>query len=117
MRNERSKLVKALSAGAVIMSRPNIVEGIGPETQIKADYQKLKAMLAASYPQVDVHMLDIAPGSEARQETIAQQLEASGAAEDADILQQARVLLDIIKEEDPSAVWATAVAEPPAHLK
>ena len=74
-------------------------------------------MLAASYPQVNVDLLDIAPGSEARQQQVTQQLAESGAAEDDAILQQAQTLLDIIAEKDPTAVWATAVAQPPSQLK
>jgi hypothetical protein len=113
----KTRLTKALAAGAVIMSRPNIIKGIGPDTQIKTAYLKLKETLQARYKQVDEDLLDIGPGSEERQETMANQLEEAGATEDEVIMQQAQELLDIIYKVDPSAIWASAVAEPPAHLK
>lgn len=113
----KTRLTKALAAGAVIMSRPNTFEGTGPESQIKVAYQKLKALLQEQYRQVDEDLLDIGPGSEERQEAMANQLEEAGATEDEAVMQQAQALLDIIYKEDPSAIWASAVAEPPAHLK
>jgi len=112
-----ARLTKALSAGAVIMSRPNLIEGIGPEDQIKAAYLKLKALLQNEYGQVDEDLLDIGPGSAERQEAIANQLEAAGATEDEAVMQQAQKLLDIIDEADPAAIWASTVAEPPSPLK
>lgn len=113
----KTRLTKALAAGAVIMSRPNTFEGIGPESQIKAAYQKLKALLQERYGQVNEDLLDIGPGSEERQETMANQLEESGATKDEMVMQQAQTVLDVIGQADPTAVWASTVAEPPSHLK
>lgn len=113
----KTRLTNALSAGAVIMSRPNIIKGIGPEEQIKPAYLKLKQLLEERYSQVDKDLLDIGPGSAERKEAIANQLAEAGATEDEAVMQQAQAVLDIIYEVDPTAVWATAVAEPPSQLK
>ncbi len=114
----KTRLTKALAAGAVIMSRPNLFKGsIDPEEQVKPAYQKLKGMLQEHYGQINADLLDIAPGSAERQEAIANQLEESGATEDEAVMQQAQAVLDIIYKVDPAAIWATAEAEPPSHLK
>ncbi len=115
--DNKTKLTKALAAGAVIMSRPNILKGIGPEEQIKPAYLKLKALLEKEYGQVNEDLLDIAPGSAERQDTLANQLAQAGATEDEAVMGQAQTLLEIIYEVDPTSIWASAEAEPPSHLK
>lgn len=114
---KHEKLTRALAAGSVIMSRPNTFKGIGPEEEIEIAYHKLKRMLQEQYGQVDEDLLDIGPGSEKRQAAMTRQLEETGAAEDEAILQQAQALLEIIYKVEPTAIWASAVAEPPSHLK
>ena len=113
----KTRLTKALAEGAVIMYGTNLKGSIDPEEQVKPAYQKLKGMLQEHYGQINADLLDIAPGSAERQEAIANQLEESGATEDEAVMQQAQAVLDIIYKVDPAAIWATAEAEPPSHLK
>lgn len=47
---------------------------------------------------------------------LADQLEAAGVTTDERILSQARMVLNIVAEEDPEALWAAKVADPaPQH--
>jgi hypothetical protein len=110
-------LTKALAAGAVAAFRPNLMDRPESQRVIVAAYQKLKEMIQDQYRQVDVDLLDIGPGSVERQQTIAQQLQAAGVTEDKDVLRQAQLVLDAVAEKDPSALWASEEAKPPAHLK
>jgi hypothetical protein len=115
--NAKSMITKALAAGAVAMLRPNLRDRHESQRKIEEAYQTFKAMIEAHYGQVDVDLLEIGPGSAERQAAIAQQLDEAGATEDEDILRQAQLVLDIISEEDPTALWASEVAEPPPHLR
>jgi hypothetical protein len=110
-------ITKALAAGAVAMLRPNLRDRHESQREIEEAYKTLKAMIEAHYGQVGVDLLEIGPGSAERQAAIAQQLDEAGATEDEDILRQAQLVLDIISEEDPTALWASEVAEPPPHLR
>jgi hypothetical protein len=110
-------LMKALAAGAVASFRPNLMGLPDSQKDIVLAYQELKEMIQAQYPQIDVDLLDVGPGSAERQEAMTQQLQAAGVTEDKEILRQAQTVLDVIAEENPESVWASDVAEPPSHLK
>jgi hypothetical protein len=113
----KSMITKALASGAVAMLRPNPEDKHDSQKGIADAYQALKAMIEKQYEQVEVDLLEIGPGSAERQEAIAQQLDQAGAVEDENILRQAQLVLDIISEEDPTALWASEVIEPPPHLR
>ncbi|MBK8904856.1 MAG: hypothetical protein IPM53_26995 [Anaerolineaceae bacterium] len=111
-------LVKALAAGATAALRPNRMYLPDFQKEIMPLYLQLKALLEERYGStVNVDLLDIGPGSAERQEAMAQQLQASGAANDEDVMQLARKLVAIITDENPESIWASNVAEPPEHLK
>jgi hypothetical protein len=116
--DSKSTLTKALAAGAIVMFRPNLMERpASPQREIDQAYLDLKELLQEKYEQIDVDILDFGPGSAERQQAIAQKLQDSGASEDEEILRQAQIVLDLIREEDPAALWASEPAKPPAHLQ
>lgn len=110
-------LTKALAAGAIALFRPNVMDLPESEKEIEAAYLDLKEMIQAQYGSVDVDLLDLGPGSAERQQAMDEQLQEAGATKDEGILRQARLLLDIIAEEEPKALWASELAEPPSHLQ
>jgi hypothetical protein len=115
--DSKAALTKALAAGAVLMMRPNQMDI--PESQRAPEqaYLELKRMIQEKYSQVDVDLLDRGPGSEEGQRAMAKQLEDAGVVDDEDILDQANTTLQLIHEEESSALWASEPAEPPAHLR
>ena len=113
----KTTLMKALAAGAVTWFRPNQMDRLESQKVIGMAYQQLKEMIQERYGQVDVDLLDIGPGSAERQEAIMQQLQEAGVTADEKILHQAQVVLDIIAEENPEALWASEVPKQPSHLE
>lgn len=111
-------LMKALAAGATAVLRPNRIYLPNALKHITPVYGELKALLEERYGrEVNVDLLDIGPGSAERQEAMSQQLQASGAAADEDVMRLAKQLVAIIADENPESIWASNVAEPPEHLK
>ena len=114
--DSKTRLMKALAAGAAADLRPNLMGRHESQNEIAEATQTLKKMIQRQYPQVDIDLLDIGPGSAERQSAVAEQIQAAGAAEDEAILRQAQVVLDIIGDEEPEALWAAKPAEsPPQH--
>lgn len=58
---------------------------------------------------MDLQPLEQAPGSKARQAVVAEDLTASNADTDDEVLRQAKKLLDFVREHDPSAGEAIGV--------
>lgn len=114
----QDKLMKALTSGALLAFRPNLMNQHGSQTQeeISTRYLELKAMIQERYRQVDIDLLDIGPGSAERQEAMHQQLQEAGVIKDKEILAQAQKLLDLISEENADSLWASQVADPIPHL-
>lgn len=114
--NSINEITKALAAGAAAVFRPNRTGGPVYKREIADDYVELKEMIRAQYPQVDVDLLDIGPGSAERQQLISKQLQETGAINDEAIQQQAQRLLQTISEKYPEALWASEEADPaPQH--
>lgn len=113
----KTLLTKALAAGAVAMLRPNVMKRHEYKRKIDGAYLDLKESIREKYSQVNVDILDLGPGSAEAQQAMAKQLQDAGATEDEELLRQAEALIEIIIGENPSALWASETAEPPAHLK
>ncbi len=112
----KTKLVKALAAGAVATLRPNRMGKLESQTGIDNSYYELKEMIRERYPQVDVDVLDIGPGSAERQKAIASQIEDVGVVDDEEILYQAQLVLNAIAKNNPEVLWASSTADPaPQH--
>lgn len=98
------EIVKALAAGAASYFRPN-VRGLA-DTEVIDRYQALKDLIGRKYAKVDEELLEIGPASAGRQQQMMAQLEAVGADEDEEIMEQVELLLAAIREHDPEAFWA-----------
>lgn len=99
------------------MMRPNLMDRLESQRKPEEAYLDLKRMIQERYEQVDVDILDRGPGSAEGQQAMGEQLEDAGVTEDDEILHQAKIALDLIREKEPSTLWASEPAEPPAHLK
>ncbi len=86
-------IVTAVTAGAVAASKDVAAQAV------KDGYAALKALIVRQFGQkVDVVALEKDPDSEARQAVLKEELETAGAAQDAEVVQQAQALLDLLKE-------------------
>jgi hypothetical protein len=90
-------IVTAVTAGAVAASKDVAAQ------VVKDGYAALKALLVRKFGQeADVagaiEGVEKKPGSEARQSVLKEELETAGAAQDADLVQQAQALLDLLKQ-------------------
>jgi hypothetical protein len=68
-------------------------------------YGRLKAALTARFPQLGVHVqtLEGRPDSQGKQASLAEELADAGAEHDAQLLQLARALLEVIQQQAPGA--------------
>lgn len=103
----------ALAAGAAANFRPN--PSADTTEPLSENYQTLKSLVEQKYPQVDVDLLEVGPGSAERQEAVIEQLREAGVAEDEEILRQAQVVLDTAAELDPQVLIAAEVSEKTPH--
>jgi hypothetical protein len=78
---------------------------------VKDAYGRLKAVLAARFPQVQTHVqaLETRPGSQAKQASLAEELAEVGAERDAELLQLAQALVEAIEREAPEAAAQAGV--------
>lgn len=103
----------ALAAGAAANFRPNP----SPDTKepLSEDYMTLKSLIEQKYPQIDVDLLEVGPGSAGRQKAMAEQLQEAGVADDAEIVRQAQVVLDKAAALYPQVLEAAEVSETTPH--
>jgi hypothetical protein len=86
-------IVTAATAGAVAASKDVAAQAV------KDGYAALKALIVRKFGQkVDVAALEKDPDSKARQGVLKEELETAGAAQDAEVVQQAQALLDLLKQ-------------------
>ncbi len=64
---------------------------------VQDEYLRLKALLQRAYPQVEVDLLEADPESRARRAALEEDLQTSGATQDAEVLHQAQRVLDAIQ--------------------
>ncbi|GHO77049.1 hypothetical protein KSD_48200 [Ktedonobacter sp. SOSP1-85] len=96
-----SIIVTALVSGAVAALKPT------DESVIKDGYAGLKALIQRKYEQVNIPDLEKNPASKSRQAVLQEDLEATTAGQDEDIIRQAKALLDAIQahaSDAPKAV-------------
>ena len=98
-----TSLVTALAAGAAGALHSTV------EQVVKDSYAGLKALIQRKYAQVDVHQLEANPTSKNRRGVAEEELAATGADQDAEVLQQAQVLLEAIQRHAPQAAAAIGV--------
>jgi hypothetical protein len=99
-----SAVVISLALGASAIAGKEVVSAI-----IKDAYAFLKDLVRTRYPKVPIDQLEEAPGSKSRREVVEEDLTASGAGEDADLLNAAHKLAELIEQHMPSAAAAIGV--------
>jgi hypothetical protein len=98
-----SLIVVALATGAAAGLKPTA------EAAIRDAYAGLKRLVADRYHGVDVSPLERQPTSEAKRRSLAEDLQETNAAGDADVLRAAKALLDLVAERDPAAATTVGV--------
>jgi hypothetical protein len=98
-----SIIVAALAAGAAAGLKANA------ETVVKDAYEGIKALIKRKYSGVDLTPLENKPESEKKRESVAEDLEEAGAAEDLELLDQAKALADVVKQHAPATGPAIGV--------
>jgi hypothetical protein len=90
-----TSLVTALAAGAAAALQSTVEQGV------KDGYAALKGLIQRKYTHVDVNQLEPNPTSKNRRGVMEEELAAAGADQDAEVLQQAQVLLEAIQHQAP----------------
>jgi hypothetical protein len=98
-----TSLVTALAAGAAAALQSTV------EQVVKDGYAALKGLIQRKYAQVQVDQLEANPSSKNRRGVIEEDLKAAGADTDAEVLQQAQALLEVIRSSTPEAAAAIGV--------
>jgi hypothetical protein len=98
-----TSLVTALAAGAAAALKPTV------EQAVKDSYAALKGLIQRKYTQVQVDQLEANPTSKNRRGVVEEDLKAVGAETDAEVLQKAQELLEIIQSQAPEAASAIGV--------
>ncbi|GHO77045.1 hypothetical protein KSD_48160 [Ktedonobacter sp. SOSP1-85] len=96
-----SIIVTALISGAGAALKPTA------ESVIKDGYAGLKALIQRKYEHVNVTELEKNPASKSRQAVLQEDLEATDAGQDKELLRSAKALLDVIQahvSDAPKAV-------------
>lgn len=90
-------IVSALAAGAAAGLKPTA------EQAIQDAYSSIKAFILRKYGSISLDALEQKPASEARRMSVKEDLTEVGADNDNELLDQAKSLLDVVKEHDPAA--------------
>lgn len=98
-----SIIVSALAAGALAGLKPTA------EAVVKDGYAGLKALLRRKYGSVDVTPIEAKPESQAKRDSVAEDLKDAGAERDAELLEAARALLEAIQSRAPETGAAIGV--------
>lgn len=96
-------IVTALVAGAAAGLKPTA------EKAIKDAYAGIKALIQRKYGDVGLVALEKKPESEAKRASVTEDLTDAGAGDDAELLEQAKALLDTIKQHERQAAEAIGV--------
>jgi hypothetical protein len=98
-----TSLVTALAAGAAAALQSTV------EQVVKDGHAALKRLIQQKYAQVSLDQLEANPSSKSRRGVVEEELAAAGADKDAEVLQQAQVLLEAIQRHAPQAAAAIGV--------
>jgi hypothetical protein len=98
-----SIIVAALAAGATAGLTPTAAQAV------KDAYAGLKRVITDKYQRVNVAVLESDPADKARQQVLKDDLEKTDAPNDAEVLRQARTVLDTVRERAPDAAAAVGV--------
>ena len=98
-----TSLVTALAAGGAAALQSTVEQGV------KDGYAALKGLIRRKYARVNLNQLEANPSSKSRRDVVEEELAAAGADKDAEVLQQAQVLLEAIQRHAPQAAAAIGV--------
>jgi hypothetical protein len=98
-----TSLVTALAAGAAAALQSTV------EQVVKDGYTALKGLIQRKYAQVNLDQLEANPSSKSRRGVVEEDLAAVKADQDAEVLQHAQALLEVIKSHAPEAAAAIGV--------
>ncbi len=96
-------VVAALAGGAAAGLKPTA------EKVVKDAYSGLKALIQRKYGNVNIEALEKKPGSELKRGSLEEDLTDAGAEADSELLDQAKILLDIVKTHERETVAAIGV--------
>lgn len=96
-------IVTALVAGVAAGLKPTA------EKAVQDAYAGIKALIQRKYRDVDLAALEKKPESQAKRDSLAEDLADAGAAEDEKLLEQAKALLDTVKQHEPQVAEAIGV--------
>ena len=98
-----TSLVTALAAGAAAALQSTVEQGV------KDAYTAMKGLIQRKYAQVNLDQLEANPSSKSRRGVVEEDLKAAGADQDAEVLQQAQALLEVLQRQAPEAAAAIGV--------
>jgi hypothetical protein len=96
-------IVAALAAGAAAGLKPTAAQ------VIKDAYAGIKTLIQRKYATVDLTPLENKPESEKKRDSVAEDLNDVGAANDLELLDQAKALLDAVQQHDKTTAAAIGV--------
>lgn len=96
-------IVSALAAGAAAGLKP-MAEGA-----IKDAYNAIKSFITKKYEKVDLTPLEAKPESENKRASLAEDLTDAGAANDVELLDQAKQVIDAVAKHDPESASAIGI--------
>jgi hypothetical protein len=96
-------IVMALATDAAAALKPTA------EQAIKDGYAALKELITRKYTQVHIDQLEANPNSKNRRGVVEEELAARKADQDAEVLQHAQALLEVIQRQAPETAAAIGV--------
>jgi hypothetical protein len=98
-----SIIVSAIAGGALAGLKPTA------EAAVKDAYAGLKAVLRRKFGSVDITPIEAKPESQAKRDSVAEDLRDAGAERDVELLEAARALLEVLKNRAPETGPAIGV--------
>jgi hypothetical protein len=96
-------IVLALTGGAAAGLKPTA------EQAIKDAYSGVKALIQRKYAKVDLTPLERKPESEAKRESVREDLADAGAGKDKELLDKVSALLEALEKQAPESVAAIGI--------
>lgn len=99
-----SAIALSLALGAAAVAGTELVKAV-----VKDGYDKLKGLIKSRYPGVSVELIEQAPDSKPRRDVVEQDLGKAGAASDAELVEVAQQLIELVRQQIPGAAAAIGV--------
>ena len=99
-----SAVALSLALGAGAIAGKEVVSAL-----VKDAYTALKDLIKHRYPKVSIEQLEQAPGSKNRRAVVEEDLTASGAGQDAELVAAAHTLMELVQQHAPAAASAIGI--------